>query len=316
MAALSLVAVLVVAGCGDSSSDHPPAATTGATAGTKSIAITPEGLRQLAVRLGQPIYWVGPAPNTAYRRAVSGNGRIIVRYVPSGAEATSNAPTLTVATFRLADGYAATQLAAGEAGAVRLDAPSGAIAFSTKAHPLNAWLSYAGSRYQIEVFAPTPGLARRLVSSGRVALVPGSPRETPRPALVSPEQLASLATDAHPIYWAGEQATGTYELTTMRQGGYMVRYLPKGSVAGDRAPQLTVGTYPMKRPLDAVKRLGRAAGASTIKLAGGGLAVLDPKFPKSVYLAFPNSSVEVEVFDPSLRHARQLVVSGAITRVP
>jgi hypothetical protein len=33
-------------------------------------------------------------------------------------------------------------------------------------------------------------------------------------------------------------------------------------------------------------------------------------------VAYPRSNVEIEVFDPSIAHARQLVTSGQITSVP
>ena len=65
-----------------------------------------------------------------------------------------------------------------------------------------------------------------------------------------------------------------------------------------------------------MKRLILAKGASVMKLTGGGIAVINPRFPKSVYIAYPGSNYEVEVFDPSLAHARQLVSSGQITAVP
>ena len=44
--------------------------------------------------------------------------------------------------------------------------------------------------------------------------------------------------------------------------------------------------------------------------------MLNPRFPRSVYLAYPGSNYEVEVFDPSLARARQLVTSGQIISVP
>jgi hypothetical protein len=303
----------VGAGCGDDSGS--PATTAAPKA--KAITATPEQLRALAVKLQQPIYWIGAATDMAYQRTEMKDGRISVRYVPVSAATKIDGAFLTIGTYRLADAYAATKKAAGASGAVRLKAPSGAVAFSTKARPLNAWLAYAGSRYQIEVFDPTPGRARKLVTAGVVARVPGSPRETTRPAVVSAEQLATLATAKRPIYWAGQQpAARTYELRQTGEGGYLLRYLSKGAEIGVTAPRLTVGTYPFKGALAAVKRLGRVSGAKTIKLSGGGVAVLSPRFPKSVYVAYPGTDVEIEVFAPSLPRARQIVTSGQIVPVP
>jgi hypothetical protein len=304
----AVAVAMVAAGCGESSNS------TTTSTNTRAVAVTPAGLRTLAVSLRQPIYWVGPAANVTYERTSDGNGRILVRYLPAGAKIGTRTPYLTVGTYTLRDAYAAAQRAASKPGAVQIKVSSSAIAFSTKAHPLNAWITYPGSRYQIEVFDPSPGRARRLVASGQVARVPGSPKES-RPVLVSPKSLAKVATSARqPIYWAGPQPNQTYELTQTSHG-FLVRYLPPGAALGVATPHLTVGTYPITNPLAAVKRLSRAKGAVLIKLTGGGLAVVNPRFPRSVYLAYPGSNYEIEVFDPSLAHARQLVTSGQITAV-
>jgi hypothetical protein len=309
-----LAGAVVIAGCGDSTTKSDSPAKTTAT-NTKAVAVTPDGLRALGVKMQQPIFWVGPGTDKQYESSRTSNGRVIVRYLPAGALVGTPKLYLTVGTYKLSDAYAATQFAAKKSGAVRLEAPGDAIAFSTKARPLNAWVTYPGSRYQIEVFSPKPGLARALVSSGRVARVPGSPRETTRPVAVSPAALATLASAEQPIYWAGPKKALTYELRKTSQGGFLVRYLPAGTTIGAAQPRLTIGTYPVKSAFAAVKRLSTSKGATAIKLPGGGIAVVSPRFPKSVYLAYPGTNVEVEVFDPSLERARRLVTSGQIIGV-
>ncbi|MDP9257785.1 MAG: hypothetical protein M3Q31_14685 [Actinomycetota bacterium] len=297
---------LIAAGCGTSEEKKP----------TSAVATTPAGLGKLARRMHRPIYWVGPAANVIYERTVAANGRVLIRYLPSGAKLGTSKPYLTVGTYALPDAYAATQRAASRADAVRLDVPGGAIAFSTKATPLNAWITYPGSRYQIEVFDPSPGRARRIVASNQLERVPGSPRESGRPVAVTAQRLSELAkAAARPVYWAGPQPRHTYELTQTNQGWFLIRYLPKGAIVGVPTPYLTVGTYPVTNALAAVKRLSLAKGAKLIKLDGGGLGVVDPKFPRSVYLAYPGSKYEIEVFDPSLARARRLVTSGQIIAV-
>jgi hypothetical protein len=134
-----------------------------------------------------------------------------------------------------------------------------------------------------------------------------------RPVQVSPKSLAKVATTAKtPIYWFGALPNQKYELTKMSQGGFLVRYLPPGAVIGIPTPNLTVGTYTVPHAIAAIRRLAAVKGSSTIKLTGGGLAVLDPHFPRSIYLAYPGSNYEIEVFSPSLARARQLVASGQI----
>ena len=304
------VTAIAATGCGTGSSS--PAQTTNPNA----VAITPAELRALGVSLQQPIYWVGPSKRAHFEKSSNGDGRILVRYLPAGAAIGTSTPYLTVGTYNVPNAYAAAQRAASRPGAVRINVATSAIAFSTKAHPLNAWIAYPGSRFQIEVFDPKPGRARSLVASGKVARMPGTPIES-RPVVVSAKSLAKVATAAQrPIYWAGPQPQLTYELTKTRQGSFLLRYLQPGVAIGVPAPSLTIGTYPVTNALAAVKRLSLAKGASVMKLTGGGIAVINPRFPKSVYIAYPGSNYEVEVFDPSLAHARQLVSSGQITAVP
>jgi hypothetical protein len=306
----AVAVAIVAAGCGSGSGS-----TSTATTNANAVAATRADLRALGISLQQPIFWVGPAAKRKYERTSVGDGRVLVRYLPRTAKIGANTPYLTVGTYTVPDAYAAAQRAANKPGAVRLSVTSSAIAFSTKAHPLNAWITYPGSHFQIEVFDPTPGRARSLVSSGKVVRVPGTPVES-RPVVVSAKSLARVATTAQrPIYWAGPQPNQTYELTR-RQGSFLLRYLAPGVALGVATPHLTVGTYPVPNALAAVKRLSLTKGASTIKLTGGGIAVINPRFPKSVYLAYPGSNYEIEVFDPSLAHARQLVTSGQITAVP
>lgn len=310
----ALASVVVIAGCGDSANKSNTLANTTVTK-TNAVTATPDGLRALGVKMEQPIFWVGARTDVSYERTRTSTGRIIVRYLPVGARVGTPKLYLTVGTYKLANAYAATQFAAKKSGAIRLEAPGDAIAFSTKARPLNAWVTYPGSRYQIEVFSPKPGVARSLVSAGHVARVPGTPRETTRPVAVTPARLATLASAEQPIYWAGPKKELTYELRKTSQGGFLVRYLPSGTTIGASEPRLTIGTYPVKSAFAAVKRLSTSKGATAIKLPGGGLAVVSPRFPKSVYFAYPGTNVEVEVFDPSLAQARKLVTTGQIIGV-
>jgi hypothetical protein len=304
---LVLLVAVVLAGCGSSGGSK--------TSAGDAVAVTPAGLKTLARQLKQPIYWIGPGSNVTYEQTTTGTGRVLVRYLPADAKIGTSTPYPTVGTYTVQGAYAASQRAASTPDAVRIKVASSAIAFSTKSHPLNAWITYPGSRYQIEVFDPTPGRARKLVASGKVVRVPGSPRES-RPVQVSPKSLARVAATAQtPIYWGGPRPQQTYELTRTSQGGFLVRYLPLGTDIGVTTPYLTVGTYAVKNALAAIRRLSLVKGSTQIKLDGGGLAVTDPHFPRSVYLAYPGSAYEIEVFDPSIAQARQLVTSGQIVAV-
>ena len=49
---------------------------------------------------------------------------------------------------------------------------------------------------------------------------------------------------------------------------------------------------------------------------GGGIGVYSSSQPTNVYVAYPGSNLQIEVFDPSAKRAQQLVASGQVTPVP
>src|SRR5439155_21671172 len=104
---------------------------------------------------------------------------------------------------------------------------------------------------------------------------------------------------AEPEYWVRTKARTTYEVTQTRNGRIYVRYLPSGRKVGDPRPHTTVGTYPFRNPVAAVKAIARETGGRTLSIGSGGIAVVDGNHPTSVYVAFPKSNRQIEVFDPS-----------------
>jgi len=136
-------------------------------------------------------------------------------------------------------------------------------------------------------------------ASGAVAL---------RPAGLS----ALAATLGHPIYWLGRKPGVTYELARTDAGAVFIRYLPSGVAPGTKRPYLTVATYPFPGALAAVKRTAARNPTGTIRLSGGGLAVVDAGYPKSIHVAYPGVPYQVEVFDPSPARARAVVSSGKV----
>jgi hypothetical protein len=308
VAVAALITIWVAAHSGGSSSAGPRAGS--------ATRISPGGLTTLVGSLRQPIYWVGTMPNVTYEMSRTSNGEIFVRYLPAGVKVGAMKPYLTIGSYPLANAFAATQQAASKSGAVSLEVGGGAVAFYNKAHPLSAFIAYPGFNYQVEVFDPAPRQAQHLVASGKVVLVPGSPLTGTPPVSVSAKELSGLAAAVHhPLYWAGPGANNTYELTETSRGWIFIRYLPAGAATGVGKPYLTIATYPIAGAFAAVKRLARGKDAETIKLAGGGLAVVGQQYPKSIYLAYPASNYEIEVFDPSPARARQLVASGKITTI-
>ncbi len=193
----------------------------------------------------------------------------------------------------------------------------GGLAFQYKSRPTSVYLAYPESDYQIEVFDPSPARAVQLVVSGQVKPVGAPPQTSAGSKAASVQQLKALAvTLGHPIYWAGAQPGDTYELTKTRSGSVYIRYLPQGVRVGVQRPDyLTIGTYPQKRALALLKATAAKNGVATMMLDGDGLAFVDKKHPTSVYVAYPNVDVQVEVYDPIRGRARQLVASGQIAPV-
>ena len=157
----------------------------------------------------------------------------------------------------------------------------------------------------------------RSSASSRRAGHPG-PREPAREHASRrglPARLAQLASAE------GDRSTGparsnqTYELRKTTQGGFLVRYLPPGTAVRRRSSRAYRRHVPRQTSLRRRQTAQPTKGASISELAGGGLAVVNPRFPKSVYIAYPGLEFEIEVFDPSLARARALVASGQITAI-
>jgi hypothetical protein len=137
------------------------------------------------------------------------------------------------------------------------------------------------------------------------------------PTAASQSRLQEIATEAgHPIYWIGPKDGATYELTRTSNGRVFVRYLPHDIAIGARQPDYTiVGTYPVSNALKVLQELGKKPGESTFSAPHGGFAVYDGSHPTNVYVAYPGSNLQIEVFDPSPERARKLITSGALAPV-
>jgi hypothetical protein len=134
---------------------------------------------------------------------------------------------------------------------------------------------------------------------------------------VSAAELRTLAPAfGRPIYWAGTMAGYTYQMARLQNGDVELRYLPKGAKAGDPRPSLTIGTYRVANAIAATERAAGTSGARTFPISGHGIAFSAKRSPRSVYLAYPHSDYQVEVYDPRPGRALALVRSGKIVLVP
>jgi hypothetical protein len=284
-----------------------------------AVPVSEAGLRTLAGTLDRPIYWAGPIAGRTYELTQTPDERVYVRYLPADAKVGVAKPYLTVGTYRVHDAFATTKAAAARKGAIKVEIGGGGVAFYNTRVPQSVYLAYPNSDYQIEVYHPSGARAHRLVAAGRIAAVkPDRAAAKPRPSAVgvSEKGLKTLAGVLNqPLYWAGAEADVTYELTQTPDSRLYVRYLPPGVEVGAKRAYLTVGTYPVRDAYAVIRSAARQNGTVTIRVAGGGVAFYSRRVPSSVYLAYPRSDYEIEVYDPSPERAHQLVRSGRVTAV-
>ena len=132
--------------------------------------------------------------------------------------------------------------------------------------------------------------------------------------IVTADDLKSLEAElGHAIYWAGDRSPDQLELREEVDGSVYLRYLSPGAEAGDpRVTFLTVGTYPVAGAQAALRRTAHADGGRIEPLEDGAIALVDPSSPGSTYLAYPESDIEIEVYDPEPGRSLDLIRSGAI----
>jgi len=130
-------------------------------------------LERLAVSLDQPIYWAGPRAGYSYEVTVARSGRVYVRYLPLGVKAGDSRPSfLVVGTYMQPGSFADLQHAAKQTGAISVGTGHGGLLVYSSQHPSSAYLSFAGSKYQVEVYSPSGDTARNLVLAEKITPVP------------------------------------------------------------------------------------------------------------------------------------------------
>ncbi len=315
--AVVAVALLIAFGVwvyvrGNHSSSHAPVPV---RAG--AVPVTPAVLGALAASSSSPLYWAGPRPGFTYELTKTADGRVFIRYLPHGVPVGTVEPYLTVGTYPIADAFAVTSTLAHEHGAVQVAVPGGGVGFYDTSSPTNVYLAFPNTKYQIEVYDPAADQARRLVAAGRIAPVSSTGRSSSTVATAaSVSRLRALSVAlGHPIYWAGARSGVTYELTRAPGGHVFVRYLPPGAEIGTDRPYLTIGTYPMNNAFALTDALSKDASSVRVAVGNGGVAFYARARPTNVYLSYPGSNIQVEVFDPTAGAARRLVAAQRIASV-
>jgi hypothetical protein len=145
----------------------------------------------------------------------------------------------------------------------------------------------------------------------------GGSAQATKPIEASVNRLLQLATVVgHPVYWAGAEPGKKYELTITNSQNIFIRYLDPGVPIGAKdVAALTVGTYPAHDATAALQHEATKPGASTHSAPGGGFVLTNSNVPQSVYLAYPNTDYQIEVYDPDPSKALSLATSGAIVPI-
>jgi hypothetical protein len=304
---LSAAAWLEKSKSGSSSATRAPANTT-----------TISALESLPKAVGHPVYWAGARTGFTYELTHTSDGRIYIRYLPAGVAVGTASPNfLTVGTYPVKDAVTTVKAIGQKQGGSLVRVAGGGFAAVDPDHPLSTYVAYPGSDYKVEVFDPAAGQSLRVVTSdGLQALASSSTAVPVAPEAASLRRIQALAGVAgHSIYWAGPESGLTYELSELSDGRIFVRYLPAGVAVADPNDYATIDTYPVNDAFAAVTAISKEPGATTLKVPNGGIATVDPKHPTSVYVAFPGSNLEIEVYAPSPQQASHLVTSGAIAAV-
>jgi hypothetical protein len=131
------------------------------------------------------------------------------------------------------------------------------------------------------------------------------------------DEIRTLSSEqSGPVYWAGPAGAETFEWTKLSDGRIYIRYLTGGAEVEDPRPRfLTVGTYAVGNGVAAINKAAKSPGTRTLRVEGGGTALVNRNSPTSVYLAYPDSKYQIEVFDPNPTRALRLVTSGRIQPV-
>jgi hypothetical protein len=276
-------------------------------------------LQALADSERTPVFWAGGRPGMRYELSQTPSGRIYIRYLPRGVEAGDpRARYLTVGTYPVEDAIAATRRSGEAKGAVVRELSGGAVAVYNESSPTSVFVAFPGIPRQVEVFDPSPEVARNLVDSGRIIPILGKAvaPKTGAPVAATEDQLRQVAASLdHPLYWLGPKPGFTYELTRLADSEIYIRYLPKGvAVADERPGYESVGTYAAEDGLAEAKSAG---GDDTLSfdIPNGGKAYYSRSSPTNVHFAFPGSRYQVEVFHPVAAQAQGLVRSGTVVSI-
>jgi hypothetical protein len=160
------------------------------------------------------------------------------------------------------------------------------------------------------------------LSTSSAGVVPPPARKaaagTLGPVVLTAQELRRRASALkEPVYWVGPRQGSAYELSRATDGKISLRYVRPGSPPGAASSDaIVVGTYPSRHAYAQARQAVKDSPALLYReLPDGGLAVVDPGRPTSVYVAYPKRDYQIEVFDPVEGEAQRLVLGRRLERV-
>jgi len=135
---------------------------------------------------------------------------------------------------------------------------------------------------------------------------------------LSESELKNLViTNKLAAYWVGPQDGAKYSLISNSNGQVFVRYLPGGKGLDDtNADYRVIATYPQGDAFSITKAAGNQANAISFTNADGAQVFYSKNYAANVYVAFPDSPHEIEIFDPKDGGALSLATKpGTIQKI-
>lgn len=130
--------------------------------------------------------------------------------------------------------------------------------------------------------------------------------------LTEPELRQIVSQLGQTIYWAGPMTNAKYTLNVNDTSAF-VRYLPEGEGAEDTGMNyLVVATYEVNGAFDAVRTAGNEQDGISISNSDGAAVYYNKAIPNNVYLAYPNTNFQIEIFDPAAERALQIATSPGL----
>jgi hypothetical protein len=163
--AVALIAWLATRGSDESSPEPAPAAEASAPR-----IVTVDELREVAAKLGQPIYWAGPVAGKELElKELGEGGGTQILYLPNGTEAgQGSAKSLTIGSYPLPNPEKALEGFAERPGSSSRTASDGREVVSSATAPTSVYFTSPDNSVQVEVYDPSPQKAMSLALSGKV----------------------------------------------------------------------------------------------------------------------------------------------------